>query len=68
MENKYRIEEIKEELKEYEDRVDWDTDSYNLDLDDSYDAQTLVDTYTASRILKEVDPICYNVGLGEYHA
>jgi predicted RNA-binding protein with EMAP domain len=64
--NKERIEELKEEIDRIENMEDWEEEEYNDYLDEATEAQYLIDTYGVSRILKEVDPIAYNMGKGEY--
>jgi len=66
VENQERIAEIKEKLKWIDERSDWDKREYEEELDECYDAKSLVETYGASKILEKVDPIAYSVGLGEF--
>lgn len=64
--DKERIIEIKEELENIEKRSEYSDVEYDEYLDDVTDGDYLVKTYSASRILKEVDPIVYNIGKTEY--
>ena len=67
MRNKERIKEIKEELETLNNKGDYEREEeYKEVLDDSYDAETLVNTYGAGRILQAVDEICFNMGVQEY--
>ena len=68
MENKERIQEIKEEIKRIDDMEEWDNEEYDEYLDEIYseNPEGLVDVYGGARILKEVDEIAYNMGAREF--
>lgn len=66
MENKERIEEIKEELERLENLGDYETEEYDDMLDD-VGWECYSNSYSCSVILKAVDEIVYNMGKLDYY-